>query len=51
MVRIYKDYNIYPRDYNSMGMKYETMGINGRLMASTLYGIKILINNEILKNR
>ena len=51
MIRTYKGYNIYPHDFNTMGLKYMAMGNNGRLRASTLAGIKMLINEDILTNQ
>lgn len=49
MVRTYKGYDIYPHDYNSMGMRYYAYGKEGKLRADTLSGIKALITNDVEK--
>ena len=48
-MKTFKGYDIFKNDYNSIGLKYYAQGIKGKLRANSLTGIKILINNEILK--
>lgn len=47
MIRKYKGYDIFPHDFNSMGLKYYAYGNNGKLRADTLAGIKELINEDL----
>lgn len=49
MIRTYKNFTIYPCEYNASGMRYYAHTNNGTLRADTLQGIKNLINNHLLK--
>jgi hypothetical protein len=48
MIKVYKGYEIYPHDYNGMGMRYYAYSTHGgKLRADTLRGIKELITEEL----
>ena len=47
----YKGFDIYPHDFNSMGLRWYARSPWGLLRADTKDGMRELINNELQKQR
>jgi len=48
-VKVYMGYHIFPCGWNSSGMRWSSIGMNGMLRSDTLKGVKALIKAEAQK--